>query len=86
MSFPCIIVMDPPLPILGILGHACTCVYLMWNFIYIRVYMSPHIFSIPFSLETAVLAGRVPFCSPLLEGALLNPLLLFKLSAYNELK
>lgn len=40
----------------------------------------------PFSVtEAAVLAGTVPFCSPLLECALLNPLLLLKLSSCNEL-
>lgn len=36
--------------------------------------------------EAAVLTAAVPFCGPLLVCALLNPLLLFKLSACNELK
>lgn len=35
--------------------------------------------------EAAVLTGTVPFCSSLLVCALLNPLLLSKLSACNEL-
>lgn len=35
--------------------------------------------------EAAILTGTLPFCSLLLECVLLNPLLLFKLSACDEL-
>lgn len=38
-----------------------------------------------FVTEVAVLTGTGPFCSPPLDCALLNPFLVFKLSACNEL-
>lgn len=46
------------------------------------MYLVSYSFSIT---KAAVLTGTLPFCSPLLQCALLNPLLLFQLSACNEL-
>lgn len=63
-------------------AYVYTCVYFVWNALRTYLLVSFPTFRLT---EAAVLTGTVPFPSLLLACALLNPLLLFKLTACNEL-
>lgn len=64
-------------------GYVCVYVFLQEILFVCIIFVYP-LYSI-FITEVAVLTGTGPFCSPPLDCVLLNPFLVFKLSACNEL-